>query len=238
MSEAASPLVRIRDLHKTYGQGKLAREVLRGIDLEIAAREALAIEGVSGCGKTTLLNLLGGLDREFSGTIEVQGKSLASLSDPELAAFRNQTVGFVFQHFHLLDALTLAENVCLPAAFGPRAMPPRAALERAREVLERVGLADRLGDLPTRLSGGQKQRVAIARSLFFRPPLLLCDEPTGNLDTHTGQQILDLFASLQQTEGVTLVIVTHEARVSSVARRRIRMEDGRILSETRSEEGP
>jgi len=230
-------VIEVRKLHKVYGEGKAKRPVLEGIDLKVAQGEMLAVEGVSGCGKTTLLNLLGGLDRDFDGDVEVDGRSLAALSDAELAAFRNDAVGFVFQHFHLLDHLTLAENVALPAFFRTTPMHAAASRERAREVLERVGLADRLDDVPTRLSGGQKQRVAIARALFNSPRLLLCDEPTGNLDTQTGQQILDLFGDLNSSGELTQLIVTHESRVSQVAQRVIRMEDGRILSDGPPEGG-
>ena len=224
-------MIEVRALHKVYGEGKARRPVLQGIDLQVSGGEMVAVEGVSGCGKTTLLNLIGGLDRDFSGEISVDGRSLASLGDRDLAAFRNEAVGFVFQHFHLLDHLTLGENVSLPAFFRRTPMPAADSRTRAHQVLERVGLGDRLDDVPTRLSGGQKQRVAIARALFNGPRLLLCDEPTGNLDTRTGQQILDLFGELSAAGELTQVIVTHESRVSQVARRVIRMEDGRILSD-------
>ncbi len=230
-------MIRIRGLEKTYGAGEAAREVLHGLDLDVADGEMISVEGVSGCGKTTLLNLIGGLDRDYRGTIEVAGRDLASLREPDLASFRNSKVGFVFQHFHLLDHLTLAENVSLPAFFSKGGSDPGARRNRATEVLDRVGLADRVDDLPTRLSGGQKQRVAIARALFNRPDLILCDEPTGNLDTETGQHVLDLFTSLNQDEGITLVLVTHEHRVSMAARRVIRLEDGVIVSDSRAPGG-
>jgi len=222
-------VIRIAGLHKSYGRGSTAREVLRGIDLEVAAGELVAVEGVSGCGKTTLLNLVGGLDRGYTGRIAVAGQDLAGLDDRQLAGFRNHTVGFVFQHFYLLDHLSCGENVALPAFFCTDPVLPAEAAARAREALARVGLAERCDDLPTRLSGGQKQRLAIARAIFQRPRLILCDEPTGNLDTATGSQILALFRSLNAEEGITLVIVTHEPRVSVVAHRVIRMEDGKIL---------
>jgi ABC-type lipoprotein export system ATPase subunit len=223
-------VISIRGLEKHYGTGNVRREVLRGIDLEVASGELIAVEGVSGCGKTTLLNLMGGLDRGYTGEIVVDGRDLAKLDDPALARFRNQVVGFVFQHFHLLPQRSCGENVALPSFFAPVPAAEGDVLRRAHEVLERVGLGDRLSDLPTRMSGGQKQRLAIARALFNRPRLLLCDEPTGNLDTATGAQILDLFRSLNEQDGITLVIVTHEPRVSAVTRRVIRMEDGQILS--------
>ena len=221
-------MIRIAGLQKRYGRGTAVREVLRGIDLHVAPGELVAVEGVSGCGKTTLLNLVGGLDRVFQGRIAVAGHDLATLDDRSLAVFRNGTVGFVFQHFYLLDHLTCGENVALPAFFAPRSPRAADATRRAREVLARVGLESRFDDPPTRLSGGQKQRLAIARAIFNHPRLILCDEPTGNLDTATGNQILELFRSLNTEDGITLVIVTHEPRVSAVARRVIRMEDGRI----------
>lgn len=224
-------IIRTSRLCKSYGRGAVARKVLDGIDLQVRAGEMVAVEGISGCGKTTLLNLLGGLDRSYTGCIEVQGQDLSRLGDKELALFRNRMVGFVFQHFHLLDHMSCGENVALPAFFSPQGRPRPTLTARTREVLAWVGLADRIDDLPTRLSGGQKQRVAIARAMFNHPRLILCDEPTGNLDTTTGRQILEIFRSLNQEEGITLVVVTHERRVSEVARRVVRMEDGRVLSD-------
>jgi putative ABC transport system ATP-binding protein len=218
---AAEPVVRLDHVGRSYG----SQPVLRDLSLEVAAGELVGIVGPSGSGKSTLLNVLGGLDRAFSGSVRVCGEDLGALGDADLSRFRNRRVGFVFQSFLLLDHLTAAENVMLPACFGPADGDPA---NRAREALSRVGLADRAGDLPARLSGGQKQRVAIARALFGTPDLLLADEPTGNLDNATGQEIVDLFARLNR-DGLTLVVVTHEERVSRAARRVLRLDDGRLV---------
>ncbi|MDY0063020.1 MAG: ABC transporter ATP-binding protein [Myxococcota bacterium] len=226
-------MIEISGLSKSYGQGAARREVLAGIDLQVAGGELVSVEGISGCGKTTLLNLIGGLDRDHTGRIVVGGCDLGTLDDRGLARFRNETVGFVFQHFYLLDHMTCGENVLLPSFFADRPTPAASLRARAQEVLGRVGLATRIDDLPTRLSGGQKQRLAIARALFAQPRLMLCDEPTGNLDSATGEQILELFRTLNREEGLTLVIVTHEPRVSAVAQRVIRMEDGKIVAGAR-----
>lgn len=224
-------LIEVHGLDKHYGRGRARQEVLRGVELSVARGELLALVGESGSGKTTLLNVLGGLDREYEGTAKLAGEDLARLSDRALSALRNRTIGFVFQHFNLLEHLSALENVALPSLFaaGPSRQP---ALLRAREALEQVGLGDRAADLARTLSGGQKQRVALARALFNEPPLLLCDEPTGNLDSETGQQIIELFGRLNRETGSTFVIVTHEARVSQAARRVVRMVDGRIVDDT------
>lgn len=214
------------DKHYRSG-GKLLNHVLRRVDLTVERGEFVAIVGTSGSGKSTLLNIIGGLDRDYEGDVRVAGRELAALSDGELSAFRNAQVGFVFQQFNLLEHLSCAENVAMPAVFS--AGRRRAdAEQRAIEVLDRVGMAARARDLPANLSGGQKQRVAIARSLFNAPELLLCDEATGNLDTTTGRQIIELFGALNDQDQITLVMVTHEARVSSAAHRVVRIEDGRI----------
>lgn len=222
------PIVRMKDVRKRYRTGKVETEVLHGIDLEIRAGELCAIVGTSGSGKTTVLNVIGGLDRDYTGEVWVAGQELGRLSDADVSHLRNEKVGFVFQHFNLLEHLSSLENVAMPAIFSRRPVPD--AHERARRALERVGLGNRADDLPSNLSGGQKQRVAIARALFNHPPLLLCDEPTGNLDSNTGQQIIELFAELNRKDGITLVIVTHESRVSRAAHRVIHLEDGRVRS--------
>lgn len=225
-------MIRLRNVTKKYpgaGAGELA---LRGVDLEIAAGELVAIVGTSGSGKTTLLNLIGGLDRSYEGTVEVAGQDLAKLSDAKLSDFRNRSIGFVFQHFSLLDHLSARENVTLPASFVRGAMPVPDPVARATESLTTMGLGHKLDERPNNLSGGQKQRVAIARALLFRPQLLLCDEPTGALDTQTGEQIIEAFKALN-AEGYTVVIITHENRVSEAARRVVRIEDGRIVDDGR-----
>jgi len=222
----SEPLIQLREVNKTYSTGRVEAHVLRDVELEVGPGELVAIVGTSGSGKSTLLNVVGGLDRDYTGQALVTGQDLARLSDGQLSRFRNSKVGFVFQQFNLLEHLSCAENVALPAMFSEVAVPD--ARERAVAALTRVGIPEKVDELPANLSGGQKQRVAIARALFNRPPLLLCDEPTGNLDSRTGQQIIDLFVSLNTDDGITLLIVTHEARVSTAAHRVVRLEDGRV----------
>jgi ABC-type lipoprotein export system ATPase subunit len=217
------PIIRLREVSKAYRAGRASTQVLRDVSLEVEAGEFLAIVGTSGSGKSTLLNIMGGLDTQYTGHVEVAGRDLSRLGDRELSAFRNATIGFVFQQFNLLEHLSCAENVAMPAIFGDHS--DEEAAQHAARALERVGLGDRLGDLAANLSGGQKQRVAIARALFNRPAILLCDEPTGNLDSNTGRQVIELFKSLNG-DGITMLIVTHEARVSTVAHRILRLEDG------------
>jgi putative ABC transport system ATP-binding protein len=201
--------------------------VLRGISLTVAAGELLSLIGRSGSGKSTLLHIIGGLDRRYGGRAEVLGHDLAALDEKRLAQFRNREVGFIFQSFNLLDHLTATENVKLPSYFAAGPAPDDE--QQALAALDRVGMADKAGARPSQLSGGQKQRVAIARALFHHPKLLLCDEPTGNLDSDTGQQIIELFRALNR-DGLTLVIVTHEERVSSVASRVLRLQDGGLVA--------
>jgi putative ABC transport system ATP-binding protein len=216
-------VIRLEGVEKRYG----TQPVLRGVSLSVADKELLSLVGRSGSGKSTLLSIMGGLDRRYTGQARVLGHDLHALDDAQLARFRNREVGFVFQAFNLLDHVTARENVSLPAYFADGPSP--AADARARAALERVGMADKAESRPSELSGGQKQRVAIARALFHEPKLLLCDEPTGNLDSETGRQIIELFSQLN-AGGLTLVIVTHEERVSSVASRVIRLEDGALVS--------
>jgi putative ABC transport system ATP-binding protein len=216
-------VIRLEGVDKRYG----TQPVLRGVSLTVAPKELLSLVGRSGSGKSTLLSIIGGLDRRYSGEVQVLGHDLHALDDAALARFRNREVGFVFQAFNLLDHLTARENVSLPAYFADGPSPEADA--RALTALERVSMADKADSRPSELSGGQKQRVAIARALFHQPRLLLCDEPTGNLDSDTGRQIIELFSQLN-AGGLTLVIVTHEERVSSVASRVIRLEDGALVS--------
>ena len=221
--------MQVEGVCKAYGRGAGRTEVLREVDLEVAAGELVAVIGPSGSGKSTLLNLVAGLDRPDAGRVRLAGQELGRLSDRERSALRNRLVGFVFQSFHLLDHLTVAENVALPAFFasGRDATVGRDA--RARDVLARVGLAGYEASSPTALSGGQRQRVAIARALFHEPPLLLADEPTGNLDAATSEEVLDLFDGLHREEGMAVIVVTHEPRVTERAKRTIRLEDGEVL---------
>jgi ABC-type lipoprotein export system ATPase subunit len=222
-----SPIVRLTDIRRQYGRGGGATLALQDINLEIAEGAFVKVVGTSGSGKTTLLNIIGGLDTGYSGTAMVAGLNLRSMSDRELSRFRNETVGFVFQHFHLLDHLDALQNVTLASffAWAEEAEPG----ERAEKVLVRVGLKDKLHSLPGQLSGGQKQRVAVARALFNRPRLILADEPTGNLDTRTSGQIIGLFESLNKEDGITVVAVTHEDHLFRRATAAVRLEDGRVV---------
>ncbi len=224
-----SPVVRLRDVTKSYGLGAARAQVLRGVSFDVDQGELIALVGQSGSGKSTLLNIIGGLDNPDEGEVEVLGIDTRSSSDARRARLRNESIGFVFQAFNLLDHLTVLENVVLPAAFSRSGAKADA---RGKESLRRVGLADFAHRKPGELSGGQKQRVAIARALFGQPKLLLCDEPTGNLDSETGREVIDFFRELNAKDGVTLVIVTHERRVSSVAKRVIAMRDGMLVETT------
>ena len=219
-------LLSARALTKTYTMGKRSLEVLRGVDLDVARGEFLALRGSSGAGKSTLLHLIGGLDSPNAGEILFDGQNLVAFSESKLTHFRNRRVGFIFQAYHLLPELDALENVCLPARM---ARISRATVEaRGRELLARVGLKDRLDHKPSELSGGEQQRVAIARALINEPELILADEPTGNLDSHTGGEIIELLKSLRVERNTTLVIATHDAKVAANAERVIELVDGRI----------
>jgi len=225
-----APIVVTRRLRKDYGRGEGLVRAVDEVDLDVAPGEALAIMGPSGCGKSTLLHLLGGLDRPDSGELTVAGQRIDQLSERALAKFRCHDVGFVFQAYHLMDELTAQENVELPALLAGRS--PRRARRRAAELLERVGLADRAGHLPSALSGGQRQRVGIARALANEPKIVLADEPTGNLDSTATLEVLRLFESLRST-GLTLIVVTHDERIAATADRMISMRDGAFVGQTR-----
>lgn len=224
----SEPLIQARGLHKTYSLGRRSLEVLRGVDLTVTRGEFLALRGASGAGKSTLLHLLGGLDTPNAGQITFNGQNIGELSSRNLAAFRNRRVGFIFQSYHLLPELDALENVCLPARMA------RIALEdcvpRARRILERVGLKERMDHKPYELSGGEQQRVAIARALINEPELILADEPTGNLDSQTGDGIVDLLCEIQRERQTTLVIATHDLRLAQRAPRVIQLVDGQIAS--------
>ena len=219
-------LLSARGLTKTYVMGKRSLEVLRGVDVDIARGDFLALRGASGAGKSTLLHLIGGLDTPNSGEIIFNGQSFNDFSESKLTSFRNRSVGFVFQSHHLLPELTALENVCLTARIAR--IPADVAKTRATELLARVGLKDRLDHKPSELSGGEQQRVAIARALINEPVLLLADEPTGNLDSRTGGEIMELLQSLRTEKQTTLIIATHDAKVAALAPRVIELVDGRI----------
>lgn len=223
----SSPLVIGRDLHKAYEMGPRAVEVLRGVSIEVPRAAFLALRGASGAGKSTLLHLLGGLDTPTAGDVVVDGRNLTAMSPTELAVFRNRRIGFVFQAYHLLPELDALENVCLPARIAR--VPAAEAAHRGRDLLGRVGLSHRLDHRPGELSGGEQQRVAIARALVNAPDLILADEPTGNLDTHTGDGIIELLCALQAERQATLLIATHDTRVAARAPRALELEDGRLL---------
>jgi ABC-type lipoprotein export system ATPase subunit len=222
----ADILLSARGLAKSYAMGKRTLEVLRGVSLDVARGDFLAMRGASGAGKSTLLHLLGGLDSPNAGDIFFAGKNLAKLSNGELAALRNARIGFVFQAYHLLPELDALENVCLPARMAR--MPAAQAEARGRDLLARVGLKERVDHRPYELSGGEQQRVAIARALINEPDLILADEPTGNLDSHTGEEIIELLCSLRAERNATLVIATHGERVAALAPKVIELVDGQI----------
>lgn len=223
-------VVRACKVSKRYGRGDGLVRAVDAVDLDVAPGETLAVMGPSGCGKSTLLQLLGALDRPSDGEIWLADQRVDQLSEKALARLRRDTVGFVFQAFHLMDELTTIENVELPALLDGRS--PRAARRRAAELLEQVGLSDRSGFLPSALSGGQRQRAAIARALTNNPMVVFADEPTGNLDSAAAVDVLRLFDTLH-TAGQALVIVTHDARIAATADRLIAMRDGRFVDETR-----
>ncbi|HEX6195297.1 MAG TPA: ABC transporter ATP-binding protein [Jiangellaceae bacterium] len=226
MTPAAEPVIRLADIVKTYPLGVGEVVAVDHLSLEIASGEFVAIVGRSGSGKTTLLNLLAGIDRPTAGTIHAAGADLCRLSESDLAAWRGRNVGLVFQFFQLLPTLSVVENVMLPMDFA-KTIPVSGRRDRARSLLERVGIGDQADKLPAMLSGGQQQRAAIARALANDPPLLLADEPTGNLDSTTAASVLELFADLNR-DGRTIVVVTHETDIRSIAGREITLADGRI----------
>jgi len=219
-------LVSAKAVCKTYTLGKRSLEVLRGVDLTVSNGDFLALRGASGAGKSTLLHLLGGLDTLNAGEIWFAGKNLATLSGRELVRLRNRRVGFVFQAYHLLPELDAVENVCLPARLAR--VPAATAEAHGRDLLARVGLKDRMEHRPYELSGGEQQRVAIARALINEPDLILADEPTGNLDSHTGEEIIELLCALRAERQATLIIATHDAKVAARAPKVVELVDGQI----------
>jgi len=220
-------VIHLEHITRTYGRHEASTRALSDVSLDIPAGSFVTVVGTSGSGKTTLLNVIGGLDSDFEGTAEVDGKNLKEMNDRALSRFRNRTVGFVFQHFHLLEHLDALQNVALGSFFSPG--DDEDIERRAGEVLERVGLGEKLHQLPGQLSGGQKQRVAIARALFCRPRLILADEPTGNLDTRTGWDIMKILTNINNT-GTTVICTTHnESLLHSLQKRVIALSHGRIV---------
>jgi ABC-type lipoprotein export system ATPase subunit len=230
MNDDGAWVLRACGLRKEYGKGEGLVRAVDEVDLDVASGETVAVMGPSGCGKSTLLHLLGGLDRASGGELWLDGQRIDQLGERALARLRRDKIGFIFQAFHLMDELTAAENVELPALLAGRSA--RSARRRAAELLDRVGLADRAGHLPSQLSGGQRQRVAIARALVSHPQLVLADEPTGNLDSQATVEVLRMFEDLHSS-GQTLLVVTHDSRIAATADRLISMRDGAFVDETR-----
>jgi putative ABC transport system ATP-binding protein len=225
------PLIAISALTKTYHIGDVQVAALRGVDLRIDSGEFVAIIGPSGSGKSTLMHILGCLDRPTSGTYALDGRDVSTLSRDELARVRNATIGFVFQSFNLLPRTSAAENVELPTLYSRTRITAAERRARAMTALAAVGIQDRATHHPNQLSGGQQQRVAIARALMTEPPVLLADEPTGNLDTRTSVEVLEIFQRLQQERGITVILITHDPQVAEHASRIISVRDGRIVSD-------
>ena len=224
MSE--EPIVSLRDVRRDYALGAERVHALQGVSIDVARGDYVAIVGPSGCGKSTLLNLIGVIDQPTSGTVTIDGRRVDAMSDREATQFRLHNIGFVFQRFYLLPILSAAENVALPMAEAATPRDERAA--RASELLKYVGLEKRIQHRPSEMSGGEQQRVAIARALANHPKLLLADEPTGELDARTGEEIIALFRRLND-DGTTLIVVTHDEDLASAARRKIHMRDGRVV---------
>ncbi len=227
----SEPGIQATGLTKSYTLGRRRLEVLRTVDLTVQRGEFVALRGASGAGKSTLLHLLGGLDRPDGGTVTVGSQRLSDLSASALTRFRNLHVGFIFQSYHLLPELDALENVMLPARMAR--IPMAECQERAISLLRRVGLGERMEHLPPELSGGEQQRVALARCLVNSPSLILADEPTGNLDSHTGQEVFELLLQLRAEKGTTLVIATHDASVAARAQRVVEMVDGQLAEHLR-----
>lgn len=225
-------LIELRDIRKTYHMGEMEVPVLRGISLTVEHGELIALMGSSGSGKSTLMNILGFLDRPSSGEYRLEGRDVSTLSADERAGLRNSTLGFVFQNFNLLPRTSALDNVAMPLAYCATSLSEAEARRRAAAMLTRMGLGDRLDHEPSRLSGGQQQRVAVARALINQPPLLLADEPTGNLDSRTSAEVLAMFRRINEEDGVTIIMVTHDPQVARHAQRVIRIHDGVVVDGT------
>jgi putative ABC transport system ATP-binding protein len=228
-SAQASPVIELNDICKAYQMGKVEVRALCGVDLQVEPGEMMAIMGPSGSGKSTMMNILGCLDQPTTGTYMLEGRDVSRLDDDQLAEIRNRKIGFVFQTFNLLARTSALENVMLPLVYAGVGWPERQ--KRAREALESVGLADRMRHTPTELSGGQQQRVAIARALVNDPAIILADEPTGNLDSKSGAEVMAILQWLNRYQGITVVLVTHDSRISQHTHRVIHLYDGLITNE-------
>ncbi len=230
MTVAGAPLLAAEAVERTYRMGRdVEVRALRGVTFRVDEGDYVAIVGTSGSGKSTLLNLIGALDRPDAGHVRYDGRDVREMDDAELAELRNRRIGFVFQSFHLLSRMTARDNVAMPLVY--RESSPRERRRRATEALEAVGLGDRVDHRPTELSGGQQQRVAIARALVTEPALILADEPTGNLDTATGEEIMALLERIQAERGTALVVITHEPEIAGRAARRIELRDGLVVAD-------
>lgn len=228
-------VIAVEDLHKSIRNGTRTVEILKGIRFDVPRGQFVAIMGSSGSGKSTLLGLLAGLDTPTSGQVRLNGTAISYLPEDKLAKVRGRTVGFVFQSYQLVPTLTALENVLLPYELNVENASAAAGLERARDLLTNVGLSDRMDHYPVQLSGGEQQRVALARAFILRPPIVMADEPTGNLDTTNGAHVLELLLNLNRSEGTTLVLVTHDPVLAGYADRRIVLRDGLVVSDELSE---
>ena len=224
-------MILVEELRKSIRNGTRTVEILKGIDFAVPRGQFAAIMGSSGSGKSTLLGLLAGLDTPTSGEVHLNGVAISYLSEDKLAQVRGKTIGFVFQSYQLIPTLTALENVLLPHELNADSSRATEGLARARQLLGSVGLSDRMDHYPVQLSGGEQQRVALARAFILRPPIVLADEPTGNLDTVNGQAVLELLLDLNRVEGTTMVLVTHDPAVAALAHRRITLRDGMVLSD-------
>jgi ABC-type lipoprotein export system ATPase subunit len=226
------PLIELKNIYKTYHIGDMAVPVLKGVSLSVEHGEFVALMGVSGSGKSTLMNILGCLDHPTSGQFWLDGQEVSRLTKDGRALIRSHKVGFVFQSFNLLARTSALENVMMPLAYASEHLTERQGRQRAIELLRQLGVGDRMHHEPSQLSGGQQQRVAIARAMVNRPPIIFADEPTGNLDSHTSHEVLETLRQLNETEGITLILVTHDAGIASIAKRVIRIHDGMIVEQS------